>query len=78
MLFRERFGDVDVYGAAYTINVSADGSVLNAGGDLLPRPSATRVTAPESGAQAWRQQFGKSILQLRAPTLEFRRRQGRR
>ena len=52
VLFRQRFENVDVYGSAYTINVSNDGSVLNAGGDLYHRPAGTGLTAPESGAQA--------------------------
>ncbi len=52
VLFRQRFENVDVYGSAYTINVSNDGSVLNAGGDLYRRPAGTGLTAPDSGAQA--------------------------
>lgn len=52
VLFRQRFENIDVYGSAYTINVGGDGSVLNAGGDLYHRPSATGLTAPDSGAQA--------------------------
>ncbi len=52
-VFRQRFDDVDVFGAAYTVNVDRQGRVLNAGGDLVPRPSGAGPSV-ESGLRAVR------------------------
>ncbi|MBC8165466.1 MAG: M36 family metallopeptidase, partial [Bryobacteraceae bacterium] len=53
ILLRQRFGGVDVYGAAYKINLDREGRILNAGGDLRKVPRAAPPTT-EEGVKALR------------------------
>jgi hypothetical protein len=43
-VYGQRFLGIDVYNAAWTVNVDRDGRVLNAGGRLYPRPSLAMAT----------------------------------
>jgi hypothetical protein len=54
-VFRQRFEEIDVHNAVFTVNVGPDGKVLNSGGTLVKGPSS-QVAAPavESGMTAIR------------------------
>ena len=53
LLYRQQFEGVDVVGAAYAVNIDRDGRVVNAGGDLMRRPTSQAPTLA-SGAKAIR------------------------
>ncbi|MBM3734804.1 MAG: hypothetical protein FJW39_03385 [Acidobacteria bacterium] len=55
--YRQRFEGIDVYNAAWTVNIDRDGRVLNAGGLLFPRPEtgfASPLGASKSAAKTAR------------------------
>lgn len=44
-LYRQQFDGIDVWSSDFTVNIDADGRVINAGGQLFPRP-AQGLAAP--------------------------------
>lgn len=53
LIFRQQYDGIDVHGSDFTINIDAEGQVLNAGGQLYARPAAAAPTV-EAAAQAIR------------------------
>ena len=40
LIFRQQYDDIDVHGSEFTVNIDAEGQIINAGGRLYPRPAA--------------------------------------
>jgi hypothetical protein len=53
IVYRQQFQGIDVYNAAWAVNIDSQGRVLNAGGDLYPAPAAA-LPAPSSAFSAVR------------------------
>ena len=49
LIFRQQFDGMDVHGSEFTVNVDADGQVINAGGALYSRPSAAAPAVEAAG-----------------------------
>ncbi|MCL5743993.1 MAG: extracellular metalloproteinase, partial [Acidobacteria bacterium] len=50
VLFKQRFAGIDVFNAAWVVNIDADGSVINAGGRIFHAPAADAVPPDANSA----------------------------
>jgi hypothetical protein len=53
LVYRQRFQGVEVHNAEFTVNIDRDGRVLNAGGTLYNRPTASLAAQPREGKLVW-------------------------
>ena len=54
LLYQQRFQGVEVFGAAWVVNIDAEGNVLNSGGTLYPDPGAVTLPGQATAFEAVR------------------------